>query len=65
MEQLFKLDLLQQARTVPATSLSGSVQADWQSLSAAQVFWLPLVERQGRVFGGLWLARDSAWSPSE
>ncbi|WP_371850674.1 biotin/lipoyl-binding protein [Pseudomonas sp. Irchel s3b6] len=65
VEQLFKLDLLQQAWTVPATSLSGSVQADWQSLSAAQVFWLPLVERQGRVFGGLWLARDSTWSPSE
>lgn len=65
VEQLFKLDLLQQARTVPATSLSGSVQADWQSLSAAQVFWLPLVDRQGRVFGGLWLARDRAWSPSE
>ncbi|WP_248915134.1 efflux RND transporter periplasmic adaptor subunit [Pseudomonas moorei] len=63
--QLFKLDLLKQARVIPATSLSGSTQTDWQSLSAAQVFWLPLIDRQGQVFGGLWLARDVPWNPSE
>ncbi|RON05330.1 HlyD family secretion protein [Pseudomonas brassicacearum] len=63
--QLFKLDLVKQARVIPATSLSGPIQADWHSLSAAQVFWLPLIDRQGQVFGGLWLARDVPWNPSE
>nr|WP_253912075.1 HlyD family efflux transporter periplasmic adaptor subunit [Pseudomonas sp. CVAP\ len=63
--QLFKLELVKQARVIPATSLSGPIQADWQSLSATQVFWLPLIDRQGQVFGGVWLARDVPWNPSE
>jgi hypothetical protein len=63
--QLFKLELLQQARVIPATQLNAQAQADWQSLSAAQVFWLPLIDHKGQVFGGLWLARDILWNPSE
>ncbi|MFJ2686112.1 efflux RND transporter periplasmic adaptor subunit [Pseudomonas sp. NPDC087342] len=63
--QLFKLDILKQARVIPQDGLSDSIRADWQSLSAAQVFWLPLVDHQGEVFGGLWLARDTPWNPSE
>ncbi|MFJ7797072.1 efflux RND transporter periplasmic adaptor subunit [Pseudomonas sp. NPDC096950] len=63
--QLFKLEVLKQARVIPQDGLSESIRADWQSLSAAQVFWLPLVDHQGQVFGGLWLARDLPWNPSE
>lgn len=63
--QLFKLALANPAREVPASQLSASVQADWQSLSAGHVFWLPLVDPQGVVFGGLWLARDTPWNPAE
>jgi hypothetical protein len=63
--QLFKLELLQQARVIPAMQLNAQVQADWLSLSAAHVFWLPLLDHKGQVFGGLWLARDIPWSPSE
>ena len=63
--QLHKLALSQTARVVLAEQLSGAVQADWQSLSAGHVFWLPLMDPQGRVFGGLWLARDTPWSPAE
>jgi hypothetical protein len=63
--QLFKLDLAKAAREVPASQLSASVQADWQSLSAGHVFWLPLVDPQGAVFGGVWLARDTPWNPAE
>ncbi|MBA4359571.1 MULTISPECIES: efflux RND transporter periplasmic adaptor subunit [Pseudomonas] len=63
--QLFKAGVLKQARVIPANVLSESIQADWQSLSAAQVFWLPLIDHQGEVFGGLWLARDLPWNPSE
>jgi hypothetical protein len=63
--QLFKTGVLKQARVIPANVLSESIQADWQSLSAAQVFWLPLIDHEGEVFGGLWLARDQPWNPSE
>ena len=63
--QLFKADLLKQARVIPANLLSESIQADWQSLSATHVFWLPLIDHEGEVFGGLWLARDLPWNPSE
>jgi len=63
--QLFKREQLQQARVIAADVLSESLQAEWQSLSAAQVFWLPLIDRQGEVYGGLWLARDVTWNPAE
>lgn len=45
--------------------LDEQTQADWQALSAAQVFWLPLRYRGGEVFGGLWLAREQLWSEAE
>lgn len=63
--QLFKQGVLKQARVIPAEGVSESVRSDWQSLSAGQVFWLPLIDHQGQVFGGLWLARDLPWTPSE
>ena len=63
--QLFKRDVLKQARVIAPDLLSESIQADWQSLSAAQVFWLPLIDHQSEVFGGLWLARDLPWNPAE
>ncbi|WP_338497306.1 HlyD family efflux transporter periplasmic adaptor subunit [Pseudomonas sp. WP18] len=63
--QLFKQGLLNQARVIAADGVSESIRADWRSLSAGQVFWLPLVDHQGQVFGGLWLARDLPWTPSE
>ncbi|MFJ3486914.1 efflux RND transporter periplasmic adaptor subunit [Pseudomonas sp. NPDC090202] len=53
------------ATVVSAEGFAASVQDDWQSLSAAQVFWLPLQDRDGDVFGGLWLARDVPWNPAE
>ncbi|WP_017708716.1 efflux RND transporter periplasmic adaptor subunit [Pseudomonas syringae] len=63
--QLLKLDLIKPARVVHMDSLSASVRDDWNSLSAPHVFWLPLQDRKGEVFGGLWLARDTPWSPAE
>lgn len=63
--QLFKREMLKQAQVISRDDLSESVRADWQSLSAAQVFWLPLLDHQGEVFAGLWLARDAGWNPSE
>ncbi|KKA04984.1 multidrug transporter [Pseudomonas ogarae] len=63
--QLFKQGVLKQARVIAADGVSESIRADWRSLSAGQVFWLPLIDHQGEVFGGLWLARDLPWTPSE
>ncbi|WP_053214847.1 efflux RND transporter periplasmic adaptor subunit [Pseudomonas sp. Q12-87] len=63
--QLFKQGVLNQARVIAADGVSESIRADWRSLSAVQVFWLPLIDHQGQVFGGLWLARDLPWTPSE
>lgn len=63
--QLFKQELLNQARVIAADGVSESIRADWRSLSAGQVFWLPLIDHQGQVFGGLWLARDLPWSAPE
>ncbi|MGI4839515.1 MAG: efflux RND transporter periplasmic adaptor subunit [Janthinobacterium lividum] len=63
--QLLKQGVLNTAQVIPPAMLDDSTRADWQSLSAAQVFWLPLVDHQGEGFGGLWLARDLPWNPAE
>ncbi|WP_017902364.1 efflux RND transporter periplasmic adaptor subunit [Pseudomonas asplenii] len=63
--QLFKLERAKPATVVPMEAFNASIVDDWRSLSAPQVFWLPLLDHEGEVFGGLWLARDNPWSPSE
>ncbi|MDO7900121.1 efflux RND transporter periplasmic adaptor subunit [Pseudomonas citrulli] len=63
--QIFKQGGLNQARVVAADEVGESIRADWRSLSAGNVFWLPLIDHQGQVFGGLWLARDLPWTPAE
>lgn len=63
--QLHKQGRATQAQVVATDSLSAALRADWQSLSAASVFWLPLLDRQGQVFGGLWIAREQPWSEAE
>jgi hypothetical protein len=50
--QLFKLERAQPATVVPMDAFSASVVEDWRSLSAPQVFWLPLLDHKGEVFGG-------------
>lgn len=50
---------------VPPDDMDPACREDWQALSAAHAFWLPLKGREGDVFGGLWLARDNPWSDAE
>ena len=50
---------------VPQDSVDSNSRDDWQALSAPHAFWLPLKDRRGDVFGGLWLARDNPWSEAE
>lgn len=54
-----------QAQIIDAESLNAQSQADWQSQSAAAVFWLPLLDKQQQPFGGLWIAREQPWSNAE
>lgn len=63
--QLFAQELSAQAHVVERQSLSQQAQNDWQSLSAASVYWLPLLDRQQKPFGGLWIAREQPWSEAE
>jgi len=63
--QLLKQGRLDQPGPVAIQQLGAQEQTDWQELSAPHVFWLPLQDRQGEVFGGLWLAREQAWSAAE
>ncbi|MBD9414794.1 HlyD family efflux transporter periplasmic adaptor subunit [Pseudomonas sp. PDM16] len=63
--QLFAQELSAQAHVVERQSLSQQAQSDWQSLSAASVYWLPLLDRQQKPFGGLWIAREQPWSEAE
>lgn len=53
------------AHAVDAAAQPEAVRSDWQSLSASAVFWLPLLDRQGQPFGGLWIAREQPWSEAE
>lgn len=50
---------------VPQEDLDQASRDEWQALSAPHAFWLPLKNREGEVFGGLWLARDNPWSEAE
>lgn len=65
VSQLARLERAKAATVVPLDAFSDSIRNDWQSLSALQVFWLPLIDRDGELFGGIWLARDTPWSPPE
>ncbi|MCP1605012.1 Biotin-lipoyl like [Pseudomonas citronellolis] len=53
------------AGAVDSESLDGDSRADWQALSVAQAYWLPLLDRSGEAFGGLWLARERPFSEAE
>lgn len=63
--QQAKLERLNQPDSVSIDAFDQQVRSDWNELCAPHVFWLPLRDRGGIVFGGLWIARDRAWSASE
>ncbi|MFC5695333.1 efflux RND transporter periplasmic adaptor subunit [Pseudomonas sp. GCM10022186] len=63
--QLLGQGLLDESSSVDAARLDQQCRADWQALSAAQAFWLPLKDRDGAVFGGLWLAREQPFNEAE
>ena len=65
VRQLAAKDKVAQVTQVDANWLDDETRQAWRSLSAAQAAWLPLKNRKGEVFGGLWIARDAPWQESE
>ncbi|PWU30161.1 HlyD family secretion protein [Pseudomonas sp. RW407] len=63
--QLQAKALLGVAGVVYSEGLDSDCRADWQVLSVAQAYWLPLLDRRGEVFGGLWLARERPFIEAE
>ncbi|MDH4580921.1 HlyD family efflux transporter periplasmic adaptor subunit [Pseudomonas sp. BN415] len=63
--QLLGQGQLNEIRAVDAALLDEQSRADWQSLSAAQACWVPLKDRRGEMFGGLWLAREQPFNEAE
>jgi multidrug resistance efflux pump len=56
---------LDQTCSVDAAMLDEQSRADWLALSAPQACWVPLKDRQGEIFGGLWLAREHPFNEAE
>ena len=55
------------ARThvVPVLAVPERERAEWAEWCPPQALWCPLVSRDGRSFGALWLARDRPWTEAE
>ena len=62
---LLKQERLDEGHNVDPTHLDEQARADMNDLSAAHAYWLPLKNRSGETFGGLWLARDLPFNEAE
>mgnify|MGYP003366233177 CR=1 FL=1 len=51
--------------TLRAEAFDEQTRQDWQTLSAQEALWVPLKDRQGAIFGGLWYARDLPWQEAD
>ncbi|UYA58821.1 membrane-fusion-like protein [Pectobacterium sp. F1-1] len=56
---------LAQCRVIQASQLDEQSRRDWQSLSAPEVLWSPLNDRQGNPFGAIWYAREQPWQSTD
>ncbi|MCY1519587.1 efflux transporter, RND family, MFP subunit [compost metagenome] len=63
--KLLDQGLLGEPLAVDPNRLDEQARADWQALSAAQACWVPLKDRRGELFGGLWLAREQPFNEAE
>ncbi|KFF48668.1 multidrug transporter [Gammaproteobacteria bacterium MFB021] len=62
---LHKQHRLDQSHNVDPAQLDEQTRLDMHSLSAPHAYWLPLKNRSGETFGGLWLARDEPFNEAE
>ncbi|QTN44038.1 HlyD family efflux transporter periplasmic adaptor subunit [Ectopseudomonas mendocina] len=62
---LLKHGQLDEGHSVDPAQLDDQTRLDMNSLSAPHAYWLPLKNRNGETFGGLWLARDLPFNEAE
>ncbi|WIX34413.1 HlyD family efflux transporter periplasmic adaptor subunit [Salinicola sp. JS01] len=62
---LHKQHRLDQSHNVDPAQLDEQTRLDMHSLSAPHAYWLPLKNRSGETFGGLWLAREQPFNDAE
>jgi len=55
----------EQPGVVEVAALEPQTREDLAELSLPHAFWLPLRDRAGARFGGLWLAREQPWNAAE
>ncbi|WFF43168.1 HlyD family efflux transporter periplasmic adaptor subunit [Salinicola endophyticus] len=62
---LHKQNRLDESHNVDPAQLGEQIRLDMNALSAPHAYWLPLKNRSGDIFGGLWLARDRPFDDAE
>ncbi|MCE3025392.1 efflux RND transporter periplasmic adaptor subunit [Salinicola sp. DM10] len=62
---LHKQHRLDQHHNVDPAQLDEQTRLDMNELSASHAYWLPLKNRNGETFGGLWLAREQPFNEAE
>lgn len=62
---LLKHGRLDESHNVDPTQMDEQTRLDMNELSAPHAYWLPLKNRSGETFGGLWLARDLPFNDAE
>lgn len=60
-----KAEQAAQCGVVSASTLDQQSREDWQALSAPEVLWSPLNDRQGQPIGAIWYAREEPWQPAD
>ncbi len=56
---------LNQCSLIEAQQLDEQSRNDWLTLSAPEALWAPLKDREGKVFGGIWYAREQPWQNAD
>lgn len=62
---LLKQARLDEGHNVDPAQMDEQTRLDMNTLSAPHAYWLPLTNRDGETFGGLWLARDTPFNEAE
>lgn len=62
---LLRHQRLDEGHNIDPAHLDEQTRLDMNALSAPHAYWLPLKNRAGETFGGLWLARDLPFNDAE
>ncbi len=65
VNQLHKDSNMEEIRSFDASSCPDELKEEWKEYSLPYVLWCPLVLADGTKLGGIWLARETAWTDNE